>query len=186
MAKRFYFLSVLLILCISSFAQWGYRASITDGWGGSGYVGGGFKLKLGGYLDAVYDVKIHKNLYLQPGAGLFFINADNVFSGVGYTRVFGIETPLNLSLRPAISEDFGIYIDFGFVGRMRLLSANSEKLYKGSELLTFAVPFNIGLGVQIEKKYMIGLAYQGQPLSKNTPEADWYGTFGITFGYKFK
>lgn len=156
-------------------AQWGYKASITNEIAGHGF-------KPGGYLDATYDVKLYKNLYLQTGAGFFLLNGDHIDKESGYSRFFGLEAPLNLSLRPSITEKYGAFIDLGVTGRMRLFSAHSEKLPEHTRLLRFAVPLNLGAGVQIDKRYRVGLEFQAQPLEKYSSNLNWHYSLGITFG----
>lgn len=178
---------ISLVVSLNAFSQWGIKGGINTGYA-VGESGIGNKLHIGGFLDATYDVKIYRNLYFQPAAG-FYLHSTGSFSEDGYMRVFGAELPLNLSFRPSIAEDIGLFLDFGIIGRLSLAGAASDKSYfednnMFNTLKRVDIAYNLGLGIQIEKKYMIGLAYQSQQFNKY---AYYHGlqSYNITFGYKF-
>ena len=184
-----------LIIPFSIHAQWGIKAGVDYG-KLAGH--GGTKYRPGYHIGVTYDYKLSGNFYLQP-AFLFsyyqFGFKTDSYLKKGAVDKYNLELPINLSLKPQLTEniklvtDFGMYFKYGLGGNYKFeywdFPKNTGSAFDDA-YNRFDYGINIGVGCEIDKIF-IGLSYQygltGATSDKDSKTHN--QLLRLSLGYKF-
>jgi hypothetical protein len=154
-------------LCSSSiFAQWGVKGGIDF----SSVTLSSGKYQTGFNIGAIYDMKISKRMYFQPG--LLFVTNGFSFEINEYVKkakvnIYALEVPLAMSFRPGIGDnmklitDFGLYARYGLFGKKKYEYSNNTSMNESpfDVYNRFDMGLNLGLGLSYHDFSLLG-AYQ--------------------------
>lgn len=212
---------MILVLCIAGMVSgakaqdifdsgqmtpsFGIRASldISNFSGGSDAINNGFGFTLGG----VYNIPLYKNLYFEPGVGIFYNTvgfdgygevADDMYANMkGSFRNWGFRMPLIFGYHFDFTDDMKVAVftgpqfNYGLSMRMKADVWNSGFDVEGTEDVynlfhRFDAQWVFGAAYHINQ-YMIGLSGAiGMTNLANVKHATLHrNVFSITFGYNF-
>lgn len=153
--------------------------------------------QMGFHLGTTYDVPLVSNFYFQPGL-LFTSNGFNFRPDYFYkkklVRMYALEVPLNLSLRPKLKKnlrlitDFGLYMRYGLFGNKEYKSSNDTETIKESSFVVYNRPdfgLNCGLGLAYERIALIGAYQMGLTNAEKNIGRIRHKKIRITFRYLF-
>jgi hypothetical protein len=205
--KKFSFLILTLLLCVTAHSQIGIKAGVDYG-----TLTGreAINYRLGFHGGFTYDFQLSEQIYIQPAllASLhsFGLKELDIVKQGKVNKVF-VEVPVNLSFRPKINYsgntklviDLGPYIKYGFAGdkyvKLQNIVAGDTQI-KGSsfdgaggdhyKFNRLDAGVNVGFGFEFSKIYA-GVSYQ-YSLTKGTKsdlDSTHNSIFRFSLGYRF-
>ncbi|MDR1524046.1 MAG: PorT family protein [Tannerella sp.] len=167
-------LSVFLLYPVSVFAQWGVKGGVdfsTFFYSPSVSLG---KYQTGFNIGAIYDIKLSKKMYFQPGL-LFVTNGivyePNLLREKVNVNMYAIEVPLVMSFRPNIGDkmklitDFGFYTRYGLLGKTKydytISGGDSYVIDSFDDYSRFDMGLNLGIGVSYLNYALVGTCQLG-------------------------
>lgn len=158
---------VFLLYPVSVFAQWGLKGGVDFSTIFYSRSSSTEKYQPGFNIGAIYDVKVSRKMYFQPGL-LFVTNGyDNEPYGLlkkGKINIYAIEVPWVMSFRPRMGDhmklitDFGLYTRYGLFGKIKYDYTSGESTVYESfdDHMRFDMGLNLGIGVSYLDYALVG------------------------------
>ncbi len=194
--KSFILLNIFLLCSLPTFAQWAVKAGVDFSSVAYTYSRSTGKYQTGFNIGAIYDLKISKKMYFQPGL-LFVTNGfnfeTNIFVKKAAVNIYALEVPLVMSFRPNIGEkmklitDFGLYARYGLFGKKKYEYANNTSVNESpfDAYNRFDMGLNLGLGASYNNFAMLGTYQVGFTESEKGMRGHVHNKFRISFLYYF-
>jgi hypothetical protein len=156
-------LSLFLLCSFSTFAQWGVKGGIDF----SSVTLSSGKYQAGFNIGAIYDMKISKRMYFQPGL-LFVTNGfsfeTNEYIEKAKVNIYALEVPLVMSFHPSFGKkmkliaDFGLYTRYGLFGKKKYEYANNTSVNESpfDVYNRFDMGVNLGVGLSYNNFALLG------------------------------
>ncbi|MDR0939136.1 MAG: PorT family protein [Mediterranea sp.] len=147
--------TVLFSLPCALHAQWGVKVGT-----GLSSMDGSENSMVSAQVGGTYDLRLSRRWFLEPELQLVYFgysSKDNGFSvKSGKVRFFALELPVNLSLRPKISETMNLLVGGGLYFRYSLAGNEKYKYYDAS-LDTDKSPFDDFNRFDMGTQFQVGL-----------------------------
>lgn len=191
--KKFIPLIVLLLFSLNSYSQWGVKGGVSMSTITDSNLS---KYYLSGQIGGTYDIKLSEHWYLQPE--LLFTSIGCNLKNDGYVikdgsiKIYALELPINLSFRPALSDNVNLLIDFGVFARYGIFGNKTYNYHDGPEISQnpfdeynrFDTGLNIGLGLQKNSYYGIFSFQRGLTHAEKDIEGS-HQVLRFSLGYRF-
>jgi hypothetical protein len=165
--KTLILLSAFLLYSFPVFAQWGVKGGVDFSTTFSSASVSSGKYQTGFNIGAIYDIKVSKKMYFQPG--LLFVTNGFDYNPYGLlekakVNMYSAEVPLVMSFRPRIGDnmklitDFGFYTRYGLFGKMKndFITGNSYVHKSFDYYERFDMGLNLGIGVSYLDYALVG------------------------------
>ena len=190
--KKLIPLLLLLFCSLNAYPQWGVKGGINR----SNMTGARIhRCTHGAHIGGTYDLKLSDKWYLQPE--LLFtsigckIGNDGVIVKGGHVYIDALELSGNFSLRPAITNNTKLLLEFGPYARCGLFGSRQYIYHSIPEVSgnpfvdynRFDTGLNLGLGIQ-KNRYFGMLSFQ-QGFSYVETDISYHQVLRLSLGHRF-